>query len=153
MFFGLDEIRGFQLSNFTFQTRSAFVAAVAHRAILGFLAGAEPLRSVFGGLVFERAEFRALVRAVAEGLGFAQATRAPPIGLAGCDVDGDGIVLRGCGFGHGDLSSLMFQRPRPFLIIEEFVLVLDEEQVFVHKVPNPPGDAVLATKTFERPRQ
>src|SRR5579863_4723341 len=64
-----------------------FVAAVAHRFFAGALAGAEP--GLFGlrRLVFDRRESRALVRAVAERLRFRAPAGAPPIALAGLELD------------------------------------------------------------------
>src|SRR5690242_16728230 len=60
-----------------------FVTAVAHRLFGRALAGAEPGLFGRGGLVFDRAERAALVRAVAKRLRFGTPAGAPPIALAG----------------------------------------------------------------------
>src|SRR5690349_15053799 len=66
-----------------------FVTAVAHRLFGGALAGAEPGLFGRGGLVFDRAERAALVRAVAERLRFGTPAGAPPVALAGFQLDRD----------------------------------------------------------------
>src|SRR5580704_9106161 len=65
------------------------MAAVAHRLVGGAFAGAEP--GLFGGgrLVLDRREARAFVRAVAERLRLRTPAGAPPVALAGLDVDRD----------------------------------------------------------------
>src|SRR5262249_15603367 len=62
------------------------MAAVAHGPIAGALAGAEPGLLRLLRLPLDRRKPRALVRAVAERL----ALRAPPVALAGLDIDREG---------------------------------------------------------------
>src|SRR5215475_12353896 len=63
------------------------MAAVAHRAAAGALAGAEPSLLRLLSLPLDRRERRALVRAVAERLRLRAPAGAPPIALAGLDID------------------------------------------------------------------
>src|SRR5215470_9609415 len=58
------------------------MTAVAHRAVGGALAGAEPGLLGLVGLPFDWAEFAALVRAVAERLLLRAPAGAPPVALA-----------------------------------------------------------------------
>src|SRR5690349_20741034 len=59
------------------------MTAVAHRLFGGTLAGAEPGLFGRGGLVFDRTEGCAPVRAVAKRLRLGPSAGAPPIALAG----------------------------------------------------------------------
>src|ERR1700719_4324099 len=63
------------------------MAAVAHGLVAGAFAGAEPglLRPL--RLPLDRRKRRALVRAVAERLALRAPARAPPVTLAGLDID------------------------------------------------------------------
>jgi hypothetical protein len=70
--------------------------------ILGVLAGAEVDRAVGFSLIRHRREGRALVGAVAERLVLAVSARAPVVGLAGFDEDGDRGLLRNVRGGHGE---------------------------------------------------
>src|SRR5579883_1452770 len=63
------------------------MTAVAHRLLAGALAGAEPRFLGHGRLVLDRRESRALVRAVAERLRLRTPASAPPIALAGFNID------------------------------------------------------------------
>src|SRR5260221_11778456 len=65
------------------------MAAVAHGPVPGAFAGAEPslLRPL--RLPLDRRKRRALVRAVAERLALRAPARAPPVTLAGLDIDPD----------------------------------------------------------------
>src|SRR5690349_12295891 len=65
------------------------MTAVAHRLFGGALASAEPGLFGRGGLVFDRTEGCALVRAVAKRLRFGTPAGAPPIALAGFEHDRD----------------------------------------------------------------
>src|SRR6202171_2245578 len=66
-----------------------FMAPIAQRLVRGALAGAEPDFLVRGCFPFLRAEFASFVRAVAERLRLRAPAGAPPIALAGHDVDRD----------------------------------------------------------------
>ena len=61
--------------------------AVAHRLLGGRLAAAEVDLLGFGGVVFQRRDAGVLVGAVAERLLGRLAAGAPPVGLAGFDID------------------------------------------------------------------
>ena len=63
------------------------VRAVAQGCRASLLADAKPQLPGLGGSVFQRRELAALVRAIAKGLRGAAAAAAPPIGLAGLDLD------------------------------------------------------------------
>src|SRR5262249_51130317 len=63
------------------------MAAVAHGPIAGALAGAEPGLLRLLRLPLDRRKPRALVRAVAERLALRAPAGAPPVALAGLDVD------------------------------------------------------------------
>jgi hypothetical protein len=75
--------------------------AVAEGTLLGMLTGAEIDGTVGFSLIRDRRERRTLVGAIAEGLRLAVSARAPIVGLAGFDEDGDGRLLRDVGGGHG----------------------------------------------------
>jgi hypothetical protein len=66
------------------------------------LAGAEVDRAGGFGLIGYRCEGGTLVGAIAEGLVLAVAARAPVVGLAGFDEDGDRGLLGDVGSGHGE---------------------------------------------------
>jgi NADH:ubiquinone oxidoreductase subunit K len=83
-------------------TSEGLMGAVAKRTLLGVLAGAEIDRAVRLGLVWHRSESRAFVGAVAEGLVLAVSARAPVVGLASFDEDGDRGLLRDVGGGHDE---------------------------------------------------
>jgi hypothetical protein len=76
--------------------------AVAESTLLGVLAGAEVDRAVGFGLIRHRRESGTLVGAIAEGLVLAVSARAPVIGLAGFDEDGNRGLLRNVRGGHGE---------------------------------------------------
>lgn len=67
---------------------------VAARLLAGLLAAAERERLALFSLELDRAEPGALVRAIAERLLATLAARAPPIGLAGLDIDPIRAFLR-----------------------------------------------------------
>src|SRR5271156_5925033 len=69
--------------------RQLFVTTVAQRLVRGALAGAEPYFFARLRLPFLRAEFGALVRAVTKWLRLRTSAGAPPIALAGLDLDRD----------------------------------------------------------------
>src|ERR1700758_1502526 len=73
------------------------VAAVAQRLFGRALAGAEPDLLRCGRLELDRREVRHLVRAVAEGLILRTPAGAPPVGLAGLDVDRDRLMSAALG--------------------------------------------------------
>ncbi len=77
------------------------MATVAEHAVLAVLAAAEVYRAAFVGLVLDRTEFAALMRAVAERLGLALSAGAPPVDLSVFDDDGIGGFLCDFGRGHG----------------------------------------------------
>jgi hypothetical protein len=81
-------------------TSEGLVGAVAQRALLRMLAGAEVDGAIGFSLIRDRRERGPLVGAVAERLRLAVATRAPVVGLAGFDEDRDGRLLRDVGGGH-----------------------------------------------------
>jgi hypothetical protein len=81
-------------------TSEGLVGAVAQRALLRMLAGAEIDRAVGLGLIRDRRKRGTLVGPVAERLRLAVSTRAPVIGLTGFDEDRDGRLLRDMGGGH-----------------------------------------------------
>jgi hypothetical protein len=74
--------------------------AIAEGALLGVLTGAEIDGTVGFSLIRDRRERGTLVGAVAEGLRFAVSARAPVVGLAGFDEDGDRGLLRNVGGAH-----------------------------------------------------
>jgi hypothetical protein len=78
------------------------MGAVAQRALLGVLAGAEVDRAVGFGLVRNRREGGTLMGAVTERLILAMSAGAPVVGLAGFDEDGNRGLLRDMGGGHGE---------------------------------------------------
>jgi hypothetical protein len=78
------------------------MGAVAQGALLGVLAGAEIHGAIGFGLIRDRRERGTLVGAVAERLRLAVAARAPVVGLAGFDEDGERGLLRDMGGGHGE---------------------------------------------------
>jgi hypothetical protein len=78
------------------------MGAVAERALLGVLTGAEIDGAIGFGLIRDRRERGTLVGAVAEGLRLAVAARAPVVGLAGFNEDGERRFLRYMGGGHGE---------------------------------------------------
>src|SRR5271165_1160622 len=63
------------------------MAAVAHRAISGALARTEPCLLRFFRFPFDGSELCFLVRAIAERLFFRAPAGAPPVALAGFDID------------------------------------------------------------------
>jgi hypothetical protein len=78
------------------------MGAVAKCTLLGVLTGAEIDGTIRFGLIRDRRESRPLVGAVAEGLVLTVSTRAPVIGLAGFDEDGNRGLLRDVGGGHDE---------------------------------------------------
>ncbi len=78
------------------------MGAVAEGAFFRMLTGAEIYRSIGLGLVRDRRERGTLVGAVAERLRLAVSTRAPVVGLASFDEDGERGLLRDMGGGHGE---------------------------------------------------
>jgi hypothetical protein len=76
------------------------MGAVAERALLGVLAGAEVDRAVAFSLIRDGDEGGTLVGAVAERLRLAVAARAPVVGLASFNEDGDRRLLREMGGAH-----------------------------------------------------
>ena len=78
------------------------MGAVAQRALLGMLTGAEVDRTIGVCRVGNRREGGTLVGAVAERLILAVTARAPVVGLAGFDENRDGRLLRNVGGGHGE---------------------------------------------------
>jgi hypothetical protein len=83
-------------------TSEGLMRAVAQSALLGVLAGAEVDGSVGLGLIRHRREGGTLVSAVAEGLVLAVTARAPVVGFAGFNEDGDRRLLRDMGGGHDE---------------------------------------------------
>jgi hypothetical protein len=81
-------------------TSEGLVGAVAKRALLGMLTGAEIDGAVAFSLIRDGDEGGTLVGAIAERLVLAVAARAPVVGLTGFDEDGDGRLLRDVGGGH-----------------------------------------------------
>jgi hypothetical protein len=75
---------------------------VAERTLLGVLTGTEIDGTISFSLIRDRREGGTLVGAIAEGLRLAVAARAPVVGLAGFDEDGDRRLLRDVGGGHGE---------------------------------------------------
>src|SRR5262245_15514453 len=63
------------------------MAAVAHRPVAGAFAGAKPGLLRLLRLPLDRRTRRALLRAVAERLALRPPARAPPVTLAGLDID------------------------------------------------------------------
>jgi len=82
-------------------TSEGLVGAVTKRALLGMLTGAEIDGSVAFSLIRDGDEGGTLVGAVAEGLRLAVSARAPIVGLAGFNEDGNRGLLRDVGGGHG----------------------------------------------------
>jgi hypothetical protein len=78
------------------------MGAVAQRALLRMLTGAEVDRSIGFRLIRYRRERRTLVGAVAERLILTVTARAPVVGLAGFDENRDGGLLGDVGGGHGE---------------------------------------------------
>ena len=78
------------------------MGAVAQRALLGMLTGAEVDRTIGVCRVGNRREGGTLVGAITERLVLAVAARAPVVGLAGFDENRDGRLLRNVGGGHGE---------------------------------------------------
>jgi hypothetical protein len=83
-------------------TSEGLMGAVAKRALLRMLTGAEIDRAVGLGLIRDRRKRGTLVGAVAKRLRLAVSTRAPVIGLTGFDEDGERGLLRDMGGGHGE---------------------------------------------------
>jgi hypothetical protein len=81
-------------------TSEGLVGAVAQRALLGMLTGAEVDRAVGVCGVGNRREGGTLVGAVTERLVLTVSTRAPVVGLAGFDENRDRGLLRDVGGGH-----------------------------------------------------
>jgi hypothetical protein len=81
-------------------TSEGLVGAVAKRALLGVLTGAEVDRAIGFSLKRNRRERGTLVGAIAERLVLAVSTRAPVVGLAGFDEDGERRLLRNVGGAH-----------------------------------------------------
>jgi hypothetical protein len=77
------------------------MGAVAQRALLGVLAGAEVDGAVSLSLVRHWREGGTLVGAIAERLVLAVSAGAPVVGLAGFDEDGDRGLLGDVRGGHG----------------------------------------------------
>jgi len=83
-------------------TSEGLVGAVAERTLLGMLAGAEVDCAIGLSLIRHGREGGTLVGAIAERLVLAVSTRAPVVGLAGFDEDGDCGLLRDMGGGHDE---------------------------------------------------
>jgi hypothetical protein len=83
-------------------TSEGLVGAIAERAPLRVLAGAEVDRAVGLGLVRDRRERGTLVGAIAERLRLAVSARAPVVGLTGFDEDGERRLLGDMGGGHDE---------------------------------------------------
>jgi hypothetical protein len=83
-------------------TSEGLVGAVAEGTLLRMLTSAEVDRTVGFGLKRNRRERGTLVGAVAERLVLTVSTRAPVVGLAGFNEDGDGGLLRDMGGGHDE---------------------------------------------------
>src|ERR671922_1694253 len=81
------------------------VGAVAQRLLVCRFAATEPYLCCRSRRVFEGRKTEGLVRAVAERLALAAAADAPPVGLAGLDIDGIGRLLRRDWFCHVGLPS------------------------------------------------
>ena len=77
------------------------VRSVAQWAVFAMLAGAEKRFFVGVRRPSQWREVGAFVGAVAEGLAFGLAARAPIIGFTGFDVDGEGSFASNMGSGHG----------------------------------------------------
>src|ERR1700761_5000334 len=87
---------------------------VAHGLVLGALAGAEPHFFVGCGFPFLRPEVGALVRAVAERLRLGAPAGAPPVALAGHDIDRKRATPADFRFAHFSLSAcLIMPLPPP----------------------------------------
>jgi hypothetical protein len=78
------------------------MGAITEGAFLGVLAGAEVDRAGGFGLVWNGHESGTLVGAIAERLVLAVSARAPVVGLAGFDEDGDRGLLGDVGSGHDE---------------------------------------------------
>ena len=78
------------------------MGAVAQLALLRMLTGAEIDRAVGVCREGNRREGGTFMAAVAERLVFTVSTRAPVVGLAGFDENGNGRLLRDVGGGHGE---------------------------------------------------
>jgi hypothetical protein len=78
------------------------MGAITQRALLGVLAGAEVDRAGGFGLVRHRREGGTLMGTIAERLVLAVSARAPVVGLAGFDEDGDRGLLGDVGGGHDE---------------------------------------------------
>ena len=76
------------------------MGAVAERALLGVLAGAEIDGTIGFSLIRDRREGGTFVGAITERLVLAVTARAPVVGLAGFDEDRDGGLLWDMGGGH-----------------------------------------------------
>jgi hypothetical protein len=81
-------------------TSEGLVSSVAQGTLLGVLAGAEVDRAGGFGLKRYRREGGTLVGAIAERLVLAVSARAPVVGLAGFDEDGDRRLLGDVGGTH-----------------------------------------------------
>ena len=76
------------------------MGAITERALLGVLTGAEIDRTIGFSLIRDRRERGTLVGTIAEGLRLTVSARAPVVGLAGFDEDGDRGLLRDVGGAH-----------------------------------------------------
>ena len=81
------------------------VATVAHDIMPSMLAAAKIYGAGFFCLIFFGAKFRALVRAITERLGFALATRAPPVAFASFDFGSKRGFLCNNGCSHDVLHD------------------------------------------------
>jgi hypothetical protein len=81
-------------------TSEGLVGAVAERTLLGMLTVAEIDGTIRFSLIRDRRKRGTLVGTVAEGLRFAVSARAPVVGLADFDEDGNRGLLRNVRGGH-----------------------------------------------------
>ena len=81
-------------------TSEGLVGAVAQRALLRMLTGAEVDRAIGFSLIRDRRESGTLVGAITERLVLAVAARAPVVGLAGFDENRERRLLRDVRGGH-----------------------------------------------------
>jgi hypothetical protein len=76
------------------------MGAIAERTLFGVLTGTEIDGAIGFSLIRHRRERGTLVGAIAEGLRLAVSARAPIVGLASFNEDGDGRLLRDVRGGH-----------------------------------------------------
>jgi hypothetical protein len=83
-------------------TSEGLMGAVAEGTLLGVLTGTEIDGTIGFRLIRDRRERGTLVGTIAEGLRLAVSARAPIVGLASFNEDGDWRLLRDVRGGHGE---------------------------------------------------